>query len=419
MNLSARAKLTLFFSSLFSLLLIITFGILYFRVTKSLHNDFRSEMVHDGRILAELFKEELKLKNMPEFRDEIKEFGIELQVLDQDNNVMVQSEGWDKFGIKINSELLTTIKRAPTFNEVKFNGQHFVLFSRLVHIPTQGKYSLHILRPLNSLLEILPTILWLMLLIFPLMILLSALAGFLFSGRVLEAEQSSFERLRNFTADASHELRIPLTSLRGNLEVALRKDRLAQEYKQTLQDALEEAEHLSQLTQDLLILAQTDAGKIKLNIQSMNVKNFLENVLSQAETLNNESKVQITAGPPPEGEVRFDPDRMSQLLLNLIDNAIKYSRPQGKIRIQTEIKGDQFQIIVEDDGIGIDREDLGKIFDRFFRVDKARSREQGGSGLGLSIVQWIVEAHQGRIDVESQLGKGSCFTVTLPLKGSS
>lgn len=456
MPLAIRTRLTLFFSLLFSGLLVFSMAVVYFRMSKSVHKDFKSEMIHDGRFIAELFKEELRLNVIAEFKEEIKEFGIELQVLDDRKNVVVQSEGWGKT-VAIDDELLTEMHRGYTFTELKIDKRPFVLFSRPVHIPSVGRYSLHILRSQETSADILEKLRELILIVVPLMIILGTIAGFLFAGgalapvetirkkadsiraddlstrlpfppqkdelyfltetlnRMLDRIQSSFDRLKTFTADASHELRIPLTALRGNLEVALRKERSTNEYKESIQSALEDAEHLSQLIQDLLLLAQTDAGQIKLNIQNVNIKDFLKEVFAQSQTLPNENKVRMNLKSVPPESVRFDPERIRELLLNLIDNALKYSRQKGEMNLGAEITDGKLKINVQDTGIGISQADIKRIFDRFYRVDKVRSRQQGGSGLGLSIVRWIVEAHRGEIEVQSEEGKGSTFIVTLPI----
>ena len=418
MKLSTRARLTLFFSALFAVLLTASMAVLYFRVSRSLHKDFREEMIHDGRIMAELFKEELKLGALDEFEEEIREFGMELQVLVAAGRGVVQSKGWVRTGLAIDEGVIQSTQEAAFIREVEVNGEPMALFSRPVHIPDSGLYSLHFVRSEAPLRKTTQKLLHWMFFIAPLMVLLSAIAGCLFSTRTLAAEQKAFERLKNFTADAAHELRIPLTSLRGSLEVALRKDRSSEEYRETVAAALEEAEHLSELTQDLFLLAQTDANQLKLNVQEVRLKPFLEEALSLAAGLPDEKHIQIRLDPAPDATVRFDPDRMKQLLLNLIDNGIKYGVPNGWIRLTAEISGGRLKLVVQDNGIGIPKSEQERIFERFYRVDKARSRQTGGAGLGLSIVRWIAQAHGGRVQVESQEGKGTTFTVTIPLLAS-
>lgn len=415
MKLSARIKLTFLFSLIFSLLLVLSGTLIYFRLSHSLHKDFRSEMIHDGRIMAELFKEELKLNALKEFGEEIKEFGVDLQVLDDNRKPVVQSDGWNTLQIKLGDDVFSAAHKIPVFKELRIKNHPYALFSRPIHIPSHGDYSLHMVRSQEPLKKIPNRLLQWMLIIIPFMVVVAAWMGYLFAGRVLKAEERAFDRLKRFTADASHELRIPLTSLRGHLEVALRKERPPLEYKETIANALEEAEHLSQLTQDLLLLSQMDAGQLRLNIQNVPLKNFLEDVFAQIDALPDEKNIKKTLTSPPDETVRFDPERIRQLLLILMDNALKYGRPNGVMSLEARVNGNAVEFVVRDNGIGIPSAEKEKIFDRFYRIDKSRSREQGGTGLGLSIARWIIEAHHGRIRVESQEGQGSMFVVSLPL----
>ena len=242
----------------------------------------------------------------------------------------------------------------------------------------------------------------------------------------------SFRQMKQFSSDASHELKTPLTILKGEVEVMLRKERAAQEYQQTLRSNLEEINRMSQIVEDLLTLSKADTGEIRLNKVDINLTEVLNEVVAQMERLAKTKKLHLSATNHHEDIHIFgDALRLRELFINLIENGIKYTEEGGSIRVilrkeyplplrdQSEGGGrekEQFvKIIVSDTGIGIGKEDQERIFDRFFRVDKARSREQGGSGLGLSICKWIVEAHQGEIAVESESAKGSSFIVRLPL----
>jgi signal transduction histidine kinase len=414
-KLPVRFRLTLFFSVLFGVLLILSMGLLYRQVSRNLQKDFTHEMVHDGRIIAELFKEEVKLNALKEFQEEIQEFEIELQVRDENKKVVIQSDGWNSTGVILGDEIFESLKEKPSFNEIKINEKDLLVFNRPVHIPSHGNYSLHIVRSKNSLNKITNQLLQWVLIITPFMLLLSTVAGYVFSSRTLEAEERTLEQLKRFTADASHELRIPLTALRGNLEIALKKDRSPNEYKETIAEALHETEQLTRLTKDLLLLAQSDSDQIKINKVSVNAKEFIEDVFSNAQMLAHDKNIKIHLDSMADGFLILDPDRIRQLLLNLIDNAIKYNKPGGEIRINSQRTNSQFILAVQDTGIGIEPQDIENIFERFYRVDKARSREEGGSGLGLSIVKWIIDAHGGTIKVESEKNKGSTFVVKLPL----
>jgi heavy metal sensor kinase len=241
----------------------------------------------------------------------------------------------------------------------------------------------------------------------------------------------SFRQIKQFTTDASHELKTPLTILKGEVEVALRKKRPLHEYEQILESNLEEIDRMSKIVEDLLLLSKADIGEIRLNREDIHLTRFISGLTEQMKILAQPKNIRIEiSNHQNEIHVFGDTLRMRELFINLIENGIKYTEAGGSILITLtketdasvnplnpkEKKAATFaKIIVADTGIGIAKEDQEKIFNRFFRVDKARSREQGGSGLGLSICKWIVEAHQGEITVESEPGKGSSFIVRLPL----
>jgi heavy metal sensor kinase len=251
-----------------------------------------------------------------------------------------------------------------------------------------------------------------------------------FNGMISRLDQS-FRQMKQFSSDASHELKTPLTILKGEVEVMLRKERTQQEYQQTLKSNLEEINRMSQIVEDLLLLSKADTGQIKLNKGDINLMEILTEVVAQMDMLARSKRLHLsTSNHHRDVHIFGDALRIRELFMNLIENAIKYTEEGGSIHISLQKEypppvrnqSDRVQkererfakITVSDTGIGISREDQEKIFNRFFRVDKARSREQGGSGLGLSICKWIVEAHQGEIKVESELGKGTSFTVKFP-----
>jgi len=246
-----------------------------------------------------------------------------------------------------------------------------------------------------------------------------------FNGMISRLDQS-FRQIKQFSSDASHELKTPLTILRGEVEVALRKERPPAEYQKVLKSNLEEVHRMAQIVEDLLLLSRADNGEIQLSLKEIDLAEILNEMVPQARFLAQPQNLVLQAFLPEEKvTILGDSLRIRELLLNLIENAVKYSEDGGQVTIYLsrqnsapsgERKENGFaEIRVTDTGIGIAKEDQERIFDRFFRVDKARSREQGGSGLGLSICKWIVEAHQGKITVESDLEKGSSFIVLLPL----
>jgi signal transduction histidine kinase len=228
---------------------------------------------------------------------------------------------------------------------------------------------------------------------------------------------SSFERIRQFTADASHELRTPLTILTGELELALRTAKSPDEYQDIISSALQEVLRLSRVVEYLLLLSRADMGHISLQTEETNLTEMLSDLADAATILGTPKNIYITYRHSEELYINADRAKLYQVFLNLVDNAVKYTPEGGLISITQHRDGAFAEVRVRDTGIGISSEHQKKIFDRFYRVDKARSRELGGAGLGLSIVQWTVGAHGGTITVESEPGQGSTFIVRLPLIG--
>lgn len=232
--------------------------------------------------------------------------------------------------------------------------------------------------------------------------------------QTLERLERLFRSQQRFLADVSHELRTPLTSVRGNLDLMSRFGRYDAESMAVIQD---EMERMSRLLGDLLLLARADTGGLPLRHEPIELDNVLFEVYRQVSRIEKPVAVELTA--VDQAIVLGDEDRLKQLILNLVDNGIKYTQPGGAVRLSLAKENGWAQLTVSDTGIGIPAEDLPNIFDRFYRVDKARSRAQGGSGLGLAIVKWIVQAHGGGIQVDSTVGVGTTFRVSLPLYQSA
>jgi two-component system phosphate regulon sensor histidine kinase PhoR len=224
------------------------------------------------------------------------------------------------------------------------------------------------------------------------------------------------ERTRQeFVANVSHELRTPLSLIKGYVETLLdgAKDNpeVVGKFLQTID---RNAERLKLLIEDLLTISELESGRVKLNLQSVALRPLTEKVLADFRSRAGLKQMSLV-DRVPELRVRADADRLEQVLCNLIDNAIKYGRGQGIVCVAARpAETGQIEVSVEDDGPGIPRESLERVFERFYRVDKARSREQGGTGLGLSIVKHIVQGHGGRAWAKSEFGHGATFYFTLP-----
>ena len=479
---SLRFKLTLWYVLILGILLISFCTFLYFTLSKSLHRDVDNKL----RSLAELIASE-SLSPMSKFgfgnvdqaletSMNLKPIGKFIQVLDESGNIGRKSENLKNVQLPISlNALKNASKGLITFETNRSIGNTPL---RIITFPVvESNHVAKIVQIASSLEEVedaLNTLFIILVITVPLALMVATLGGqFLahkalkpvdnitqtarmitsqnlnqritppkvkdeisrlietFNGMISRLDQS-FRQIKQFSSDASHELKTPLTILKGEVEVMLRKERTLQEYQQTLKSNLEEINRMSQIVEDLLLLSKGDTGEIKLNKEDINLTDILGEVVAQMDILAKSKRLYLSASNHHQDiYIVGDALRIRELFMNLIENGIKYTEEGGSIHItlqkeylpQVRSQSDWadneknrfVKIVVADTGIGIAKGDQEKVFNRFFRVDKARSREQGGSGLGLSICKWIVEAHQGEIQVESELGKGSSFIVRLPL----
>ncbi|MBF0494912.1 MAG: hypothetical protein HQL28_07295 [Candidatus Omnitrophica bacterium] len=228
--------------------------------------------------------------------------------------------------------------------------------------------------------------------------------------------KESYRRIAAFTADASHELRLPITAIKGEAEVVLERERDLDEYQRVLGSIIEEMDRLMKMINRLLSLARADSGEDRLIMEEVDLKDLLEKLTDFYSALATAKEQELVFKAPAEGEfvLLADEVRLEELFSNLFENAIKYTPEKGNIDVILSKTGESFSVSVKDTGIGISHEHQKKIFERFYRVNKARSREDGGAGLGLSIAQMIARAHRGDISVKSVPSEGSEFTVILP-----
>ncbi|MCX6380105.1 MAG: heavy metal sensor histidine kinase [Armatimonadetes bacterium] len=228
----------------------------------------------------------------------------------------------------------------------------------------------------------------------------------------------SFRQIERFSADASHELKTPLTAMRGEAEVALMGEKTPHEYQETLRSVIEETERLSSIVTNLLLLARADANQVKLRQEEVSLDEIAMEAFEGVESLARRKHISLDIAEMDETPLLGDSLWLQQLAANLLQNAVNYTPEGGSVVLSVRreaVEGEVFAVLsVEDTGHGIPEEHLPHIFDRFYRVDSGRSREQGGSGLGLNIVRWIAESHGGTIAVTSAVGQGSTFEVRLP-----
>jgi len=244
--------------------------------------------------------------------------------------------------------------------------------------------------------------------------------------RMIERLQTSFGALRRFTADASHELKTPLTVVRANVERAMDSSARSDERMEALEEAMQEIARMSGLVDSLLTLARADEGRFDLHREALRLEPLVRDVFETAVILGEDAGVSISLPLVEDATVMGDATRLRQLFLNLITNAIKYTPRGGHVEITLSLRNnDEAGFAVRDTGVGIAAADLEHVFDRFWRADRARSRrpigdrrgavDRGGFGLGLSIAQWIAQAHGGSLTAQSRLARGSVFTVLLPV----
>jgi heavy metal sensor kinase len=486
---SLRFKLTLWYVLILGILLISFSAFLYLTLSRSLYRDVDHKLI----ALAELIASESaspsskfgfgNIDQTLEASMNLKPIGKFIQVLDESGRIGRTSENLKSIQLPISLNALRNSSKGLITYETNRSLRNTPL--RIITYPVKEQNQvtkmIQVASSLEDVEDALHTLLIILLVTVPSILMIASLGGLFLANKALKPVDritqtarmitsqnlnqriqtlkvkdeisrlidtfndmisrldQSFRQIKQFTTDASHELKTPLTILKGEVEVALRKKRELHEYEQILESNLEEIDRMSKIVEDLLLLSKADIGEIRLNKEKIHLNRFIIGVTEQMKILAEPKNIRIEitnleAKGVEEILVWGDTLRIRELFINLIDNGIKYTEPGGTIRISMikeangyatpltppdeEIK-EFARITVADTGIGIEEADQEKLFNRFFRVDKARSREQGGSGLGLSICKWIVEAHHGKITVESEPGKGSAFIVRLPLYSPS
>jgi len=332
------------------------------------------------------------------------------------------------------------------------------VYNELEHPRRKQPYFLAIGRPLADTQRTVSSFTRSYFLLLPLLIALSALLGWAFAGRAIQPLNSvaqaaqnitgsnlslqiplrgagdeldhmiesfnlmtarlnqSFEQIRRFSTDVSHELRTPLTAIRGQLEVALFTADTTEQYREAMVNALEDVEQLSSIVRALLLLSQAESGQLALQKSALDLSEVAQEVADQFQIPAQEKKIRLTAQTTPGSVIHADRTQIERLLANLLSNAMKYTPAGGRVEVRVGPSESPVfvSLEVEDTGVGIPAENLPHIFDRFYRVRSPQTNQAGGLGLGLSFVSWIVEAHDGRIDVASTVGEGTRFRILLP-----
>lgn len=244
----------------------------------------------------------------------------------------------------------------------------------------------------------------------------SALAGYFLAGRTLAPIENSLEEQKRFVADASHELRTPLTALKTTMEVALRDKKMnLTEAKKIINDNLHSVDDLKSLSDKLLSLTRYQSNGGSLTFAEVDIREVIEKAVKKMESVAKEKKVRLGLKVKSE-KLKGNAESLEEMMLIFLDNAVKFTPKGGRVTIETEVRGQKLEVRVKDTGVGIAKEDLPHIFDRFYRADQSRSRQKvDGFGLGLSLAKKIIEIHKGTVGVESKMGEGTSFSIKLPI----
>ncbi|MCP4610525.1 MAG: HAMP domain-containing protein [Planctomycetes bacterium] len=446
---SVRFRLTVWFViALFLIILAFSLGIYTF-VKSSLWKQM------DHRLDENLATVEKLLREEPDELNEMGEHGtIRLLWVMQDNQIIYETLDWNSAQL---GSAMENIRPDSYWFWKSPVGKRFRLKSASLHVQND-KYLMAIAQDAEPIHDSLRILAFTLIISTPCMLALAVIGGYFLAGRVLSPIgtmaskakeitadrlserlpvdnpndefgrlatvfnetlsrlQDSFNRLRRFTADASHELRTPLTALRSVGEVGLREELDPATHRDVIGSMLEEADRLALLVDNLLMLSRTDSRRMFLNPEPLNLGELVNNVIDCLQVLAEEKKQTLETQTEQTVSVKSNRLTLRQAIINLMHNAIKYTGEDGRIRV-TVRQTNEAQAIVEvaDNGPGIASEHREKIFERFYRVEKDRSRDQGGAGLGLAIARHVIEMNGGRIELETEVNKGSTFRIVLPL----
>jgi heavy metal sensor kinase len=391
--------------------------------------------------------------------NDLRSWGRYIQVVDPQGYVVEKSDGLNTHPLPVSADALRRgLQGATTFETVPGLGEHPVrIITTPVLMGSRTPYLVQAGTSLEGVEAALQRAGWILLVLTPCVFVIALLGGWLVVGRALRRVDDlrrtaleiqstnlqrriehagaddeigrlarafdqmiarldrSFQQVRQFSADASHELKTPLTAIRGEAEVALMGERQPEQYRHSIRSILESAERMSDVVESLLLLARADSGQNLIRMEPVELGDVLLRAYESLEEVATRGRITLLIEEVEDLTVSGDPLWLNQVLVNLISNGIKYTPEGGQVAVSLRAVEGEAEVSVRDDGIGIPAEHLPHIFDRFYRVDHGRARAAGGSGLGLSITRWAVEAHGGRIDVVSTPGAGTCFRVRLPL----
>lgn len=416
---AARWRLALYFAGAFSVILIVIGVAVFFSTRASLYDQVNDDLQDRTERLQDTLRQRAGGPIDSPFvrRIQLEEFRVAASILGAGGyeaaltapNVFVYTQNYVEAGLPEYPELAGTAGEHATTMSVTTEGGEDL---RVRVQPVVGQAYIVVARSIEPEKQALSRLILVLAAGGILGLALASGGGFLLSGRALRPIQSAMDAQRTFVADASHELRTPLSLIRANAEIMKREG--AGESAESVDDIIKETDHLSYLVGQMLTLARADVRESPFLSEDVDLSRLAGDIVREAQVLAREKAITLTYEGEGGLHVAGDEQRLREVLLILLDNALKYSDEGGIVTVRLAAAGTGVRLAVADHGHGIPAADLPHVFDRFYRVDKARSREMGGTGLGLAIARWIAQEHGGTIHLESTAGVGTTVTVELP-----
>ncbi len=421
---STRWRLTLWFVAVLALILTVLGAAVFFITRAALFDavddSLRSRATTELRLLAPRLPQQIRPQQRPVnviVGPTFTAGGYFYALVDRDGELLAGTSNVDPNGLANQEAIEKALNGDPTFdNTDSSTGESLRVYVVPMEAPQAPGLVLQVGRSIEPEKETLRRLIFILGAGGGVGLVLALVGGFFLAGRALRPIGAAMDRQRAFVADASHELRTPLSLIRANAELLQRHpSKTVRTNMPALEDIIRETDELGTLVSQMLTLAKADAGTTPFAFTQVALHDLVEDVGKQMRVLADKKGLQLDVRIDGPVRVRGDEMRLRELLLILLDNAIKFTDATGTVGLTLEADDGKAVVRVTDSGSGIPPEALLHVFDRFYRADKARSRAEGGAGLGLAIAKWIVEGHRGSIRVDSDPGRGTTFTVQLPI----